>query len=85
MAIAKGTGDKGSYPLTTKILFNGKGIPADLIQIIMEYAGLIPNNMNMDLNALIRDPYPSRKILPAKSTTCAAAHASDTSVNAPKP
>ena len=81
----KGTGDKGTYPLTTKLLYNGKGIPADLIKIIMEYAGLLPNNMNMDLNALIIDPYPSRKILPAESTTCAAAHASDTSVNAPKP
>ena len=79
----KGTGAKGTYPLLMKLLYNGRKIPADLINVILEHAGLLPKNMN--LNTLMIYPRPSSRLLSAEATTCNAPHASDTSFNAPQP
>ena len=80
----KGTGAKDAYPLTMKLLYNGKGIPAELIQIIMAYAGLLPNNTTMNLRELMIYPRPSSRLLSAEATSCTSSHASDTSVKAPR-
>ena len=79
----QGTGAKGTYPLLMKLLYNGRKIPADLINVILEHAGLLPQNMN--LNTLMIYPRPSSGLLSAEATTCNATHASATSVNTPKP
>ena len=58
-------------------------IPIELINVILEYAGLLPQNMN--LKELMIYPRPSSRLLSAEATTCNATHASATSFNTPRP
>jgi ankyrin repeat protein len=82
MIFMKGTSAKGTYTLIMKLLYNGRKLPADLIQKIGEYAGLLPNNLNLNTLMIFSDPE-SRRCF-TEATSHSVSRISDSGVITPK-
>ena len=63
----KHSGAKDVYPLTLKLLRNGRGLSAELIGKVMSYVGLFPKNL--DLSPLVPIPSSSNSMVPAKASS----------------